>query len=792
MRRDRKLRAGASALWRTGAPRLRWRTGALVAIALTLLAAPFAYAVILDTYVEDFDSRTADATINSVDLWSVTAGSAANALVESSVTATGGGKALQLAGASTPVTAGRSTTYGGLTPSWVRFLIRPGVGNETRTAPTSGVAAVTFDAGGKVLASDGTSWVDTGVTYATDSWWEVIYKLNFSAKTYDLYIGPAATPATSFVPVKTGLNFIDSSKSSLGGLSFSGAYSATNPSTDDTYLDSLRVDYIERVGITTAAQTLVQSQPSGPITVQLWSTQLEAQRAPADISLEMTSSSAGGRFSLSKDQWVDISQVTILKDATTATFYYKDSAVGKPTITIRPFPDQGWMEAWQQQQVIATVAHFEVSATSPQTAGTPFTMTITAKTEDGAVDESYGGTVGLSALYVSPATGTKIVTPTDAGGFAKGKRELTVIYPDAGTVQIVATDLSDSSKTGKSGQILVVPATLAVTADTAQVVGQAFPLTITAQATGGTVTPNYQGPVTLSIQAVSPASGAGPAEQRGAGSLTPASVGAAGFQNGKATADVSYPRWGTITITAADGTVSTVTGTSPAIIYHPAAVRVAVAAPPSPRDFYYTQETFNVAVTPLAAGGATIPNYQGAISVSASSALGLPQTYTFVAADAGVHTFTTSSGSAGTFTVEAHDAAAGVTSDAASVTVKQAILTVVSTLAPVGGATEVKILLTDDKGKVITSESSLALNVKLSEANPNGTVSSSALTQPIQIINGKATFLIANTESETVTVLPTSPYGIAVRSGIVSFGRYATKGVGILLWREIKEEPKVP
>ena len=71
----------------------------LSTLALSLGWQATAQAVVLDSYAEDFESRTADATIHDQESWTVTAGSTSDALVQSSVTPRGTGKALKLAGA---------------------------------------------------------------------------------------------------------------------------------------------------------------------------------------------------------------------------------------------------------------------------------------------------------------------------------------------------------------------------------------------------------------------------------------------------------------------------------------------------------------------------------------------------------------------------------------------------------------------------------------------------------------------------------------------------------------------
>ena len=749
-----------------------------LAVAVSLLVSGTASAVVLDTFQEDFDSRTADATINGQELWSVTEGSTSSAVVQSSTTPKGSGKALKLASASTPVTVVRSATYGGLTPTWVTFLARPGLGSERRANPSSGIAAITFDPTGKIMASDGTTWVDTGQTFTTDKWWEVIQKLNFTTHTYDLYISPVGTPKVSFTPVKTGLNFIDATKNSLGTVQFNGVYNATTST--DAFFDNFSVTYIERIEFISPAQTMVQDQISGPITVQLQSSVREPQRAVEDLFFQLKTTSATGKFSLQVSPWQDATQMILLKNATSAAFYYKDSTVGKPSLSVKEFPDRGWLEGLQQQQVILKASHFEVLATSPQTAGTPFSVTIYARTDEGLTDETYSGTVTLAAAYVNPATGTMQLTPTQASGFAKGKLNLTVAYPDAGVIVVRVTDVQDSSKTGTSGQLVILPAKFQVGADASQVVNRSFTLTVTALNVAGAVTPNYQSAVNLGVQAVAPATGAG--------GLIPVTLAASSFQSGKASVQATYPRWGTISVSATDAASPTVVGQSGSLAFHPSTIQVQATLPPPPRDFFYTGEPFSVKVSALDAAGVAIPSYLGTVALSASSALGLPQTYTFVAADGGVHTFSVVVGAPGTYQAQATESAGGIISPSLSITVKQAMLKVVSTVAPVGPATEVTILLLDSAGQVITSESSATITVKLIEDLANQSVSSPALSQTVKITQGKATFLISNTEAETVTVVPAFPFGLNVQPGTVSFGRFSTKGVGVLLWNEVREE----
>lgn len=736
----------------------------------------------LDTFIEDFDSR-ADATIDGVEFWKVTSGAASNALVQSSTTFAGTGKALKITGAGTPPAVKRSTAYGNLNPTWIRFLMRAGTGGERRANPSAGIAAVSFDFSGRILAADAATWVDTGKTFTAGEWWSVAYKLNFTNHTYDLYLTPAQAPGVSFIPVKTGLNFIDSTKNSLSAVEFDGAYSAVEFD-DDTYVDDFTVSYIEGIGFISPAQSFVAGQPSGPITVQLQNSQREPQKAPKDLFLELKSTSAAGKFSIQKEPWNDVAQILLLKDATSASFYYRDARAGKPILSAKEFPDSGWLEGLQEENVTGEISNFEVQTTSPQTAGLPFTVTILARTDEGVLDEAYNGTVTLTAEYVDPASGTMEIGPAQASGFGKGKLEVGALYPDAGSIRITAADQQEPEKKGSSGQILMLPASFKMEAEARQIVAKPFPFTVTALGASGAVTPNYKGTVNFGAEAA----GGTP----GAGSPTPASAGGESFQSGKAVLSLTYPNWGSVFLSGTDASSSAVSGKSEAIVFHPDAIRLAVPLPPPPRDFFYTGESFQVQARVLGADGVPIFSYQGTLGLEADSAFGLPETYAFTAEDAGVHFFPASIESAGAYQIRLVESAAALASETISVTVKQATLQVVPTVGPAGGGTEVTVLLVDENGQVIRQESSGTFNVRLVEDNPNQSTNFSALGRSIQLVQGRATFILADTEEENVTVIPESLFGAKVKPGMVKFGRFSKKGVGVLLWREVMEEKKKP
>ncbi|MBL7069452.1 MAG: hypothetical protein ISS34_06300, partial [Candidatus Omnitrophica bacterium] len=317
---------------------------------LLMLLVASVQGAIVDTYEETFDDEADEATIDGVDNWSVDQGAATDAITQNDATYTGSGKSLQLTGAETAANVSRTATYGEASPCWVEFKIRPALGGQTQTIPSGKIAAVTFDHKGKIYASDGSSWTDTGATFSADEWYTVVMKLDFGSHLYDIYIEPTASPEAEFIPDKENLNFIDSSISYINKLGFDGVYSATQ-SSDETYIDDLIVHFIDRIEIISAQQTLAVDQPSSPITAQLQNSYSEPQTAWEDIQLELRSTSDGGEFSLDRDNWSAVSVVTLPENAWQIIFYYKDTKRGKPIITVNEYPDSGWEEASQQSEI---------------------------------------------------------------------------------------------------------------------------------------------------------------------------------------------------------------------------------------------------------------------------------------------------------------------------------------------------------------------------------------------------------------------------------------------------------
>ena len=129
---------------------------------------------------------------------------------------------------------------------------------------------------------------------------------------------------------------------------------------------------------------------------------------------------------------------------------------------------------------------------SPQTAGSSFTLTITAKASNGNTITSYTGRPTLSI-----STGT--INPTITGAFSNGIWTGTVTTTGAGSgVTIMATDGSHSGMSNSFNVNSGAANRLVVSSETSQVAGVAFSVTITAKDSYGNTATSYTGRVHFS------------------------------------------------------------------------------------------------------------------------------------------------------------------------------------------------------------------------------------------------------------------------------------------------------
>ena len=739
-----------------------------------------------DSFLEDFSEYTQGATIDGADYWKVFQGSAGNFFVQNNVTFQGRSQALEISGTRPIPQAGRSTIYyqnlsplpvlyGNVSPTWVRLRLRPGYSMQTPAPPTSGIGAVTLDYTGKLLATDGGAWTDTGATYTTDRWYDVLLKLNFTAHTYDLYFFDSTVPSPDFVPVKTNLRFTDSTINSLTNVVLSGAYSVSQDA--NVYVDSLAVTYIYRLQVISLPQKIYIVRASNMITVQLQDFNANPQTAISEITLDLKTTSGSGRFSLAREPWVDVTQIVLPKFSQMMTFYYRDTSKGKPIISVSEYPEQGFVDALQEEEVVSEVAAFELQAATTQVAGVPFKVNIIAKDDAGNTDENYGGTVNLEITYVSPDSGTRKVAPLELSGFVRGVLETSFTYPDCGTITITAVDSESSLQRGTSQRIIFLPADFTVNADASQVSARPFVLTITARNAQGEPALNYNTAAKIYPVGVLPADVSGCV-------LSPQLLEGTLFTNGVARPDTSYNYYGTIKIRAEDTVDNTKQGLTSDIKFMPKGI-TAVVEYPVGRNFFYAGEPVSLTVKVVDNAGSPIPNYNGIISMSGSSSnLIVPLDYAFTAADAGTRKFSASTTEAGTYQVLIQAEKGLLKVDSPDIVVKDVYLEVIDTTSPIGTG-EVIIQLVDEFGKVITSENQLPITVNTTEELDNKSAYVPGVAVPLK--NGQAIIPITDSESEIVTINPSSPYLIKVKKGTVTFGPIGRSGINELLWRELKK-----
>ncbi|NLE92151.1 MAG: hypothetical protein GX598_06420 [Elusimicrobia bacterium] len=759
---------------------IRSKRNNIVFAALFLSAAvsPFflrevAQAAVRDSYLQDFDNFTEGSSIGGRDNWNILSGGPADAFVQSGIPGAGMGKSLLLDGALSITRVNRQFSYGGITPTWIRFRVQPSFSSQM-PGFSGGIGAVCFDHTGKVLAADGSAWVDTGYVYETGRWYDVAMRVDFRNHIYDLYLADSSAGYEELSLLRASLRFSDPSINSLSDIVFSGAYSSSV--SGKTYIDDVSVSYIERIVAITASRKLMQGQASGPIIIQLQDAESFAQTADADITLFLKSTSSQGRFSLAREPWEDIDRVVFPALAQSVTIYYKDGAAGRPIVNVSEYPEKGYIDALQEFEVVREAENFSIEVVSPQVAGSNFDMIITAQDKEGNTEDTYDGTVALSVNYSSPASGSLVISPENVSGFIRGVLKCSAMYPDCGWITITAADSGNSSISGTSSLVLFVPAGFILSAETPQVIANPFILALNVVNASGELTPNYKGPVRLFPLAVFPESAAG-------AELTPGEIKDDIFLNGSAACSLSYNRYGKIRIRAEDSSYPARSGVSGELEFLPKKLSVGVVYAAEGREFFYVGEPVTITITVEDAAGDPVPNYSGTVELMSGVGLPVMSQYVFTGDEAGQYTFTAVPEQAGVYSIMARSRGTNLQAESPMITVRNATIVVDDSSSPVGTG-EVVVTIVDEEGNIINSESALAVTLEAAEELDNDSVSLSS--DPVTFSNGKITLPITNTEAETVTISVSSAYKIKIKKGSIIFGRAGKTGIGQLMWRELK------
>lgn len=145
-----------------------------------------------------------------------------------------------------------------------------------------------------------------------------------------------------------------------------------------------------KIEIITPLRTVVAGQPSEVIRAQLQDSLGNPVKISSPQRLYLTSSSAEGEFSATAEPFIPITYIDVPAGQSSVLFYYRDNTVGNPVMTVSDAtPADGLTGLDDGQQTInvtpSDIGQFMFSAIGTQTAGAPFTVTITTLDDFGNV-----------------------------------------------------------------------------------------------------------------------------------------------------------------------------------------------------------------------------------------------------------------------------------------------------------------------------------------------------------------------------------------------------------------------
>jgi hypothetical protein len=236
-----------------------------------------------------------------------------------------------------------------------------------------------------------------------------------------------------------------------------------------------------------AGQSLSVGQLSGQVTVQRQD-QYGNPVTSGSTTVNLTSSSLGATF-YSDAGNTPAASVTISNGASTVGFWYNDTVVGSPVLTVSA---SGLTSTTTIFAITSTsIDHFTITAvSSPQTAGSAFSITVTAVDQYGNTVTGYTGQNTLSDLSgtISPAGTTSF-----SGGVWTGSVTITKAY-QSDTISTLG-----SGKSGTTNSFDVKPSALdhfTISGyPSSTITGQSFNITATTWDAYGNIATGYAGQV---------------------------------------------------------------------------------------------------------------------------------------------------------------------------------------------------------------------------------------------------------------------------------------------------------
>jgi hypothetical protein len=283
----------------------------------------------------------------------------------------------------------------------------------------------------------------------------------------------------------------------------------------------------------------------------------------------------------------------------------------------------------------AAVTHFSVSAPASATAGSAFSFTVTAQDQFNNTVIGYSGTVHFTG------SDGQAILPADTT-LTNGTGSFSATLKTAGNQTISATDTVSSSIIGTSSPILVQAATathFSVSAPASATAGSSFSFTVTAQDQFNNTATGYSGTVHFTSSAVK--------------AVLPANYTFTGADAGVHTFSATLRSAGSQSITATDTTNSGIFG-SQGIAISPAATDHLVLSQFPSKTTAGVAHNFRVTAQDLY--GNTTSAFADTVSFSSTdSQSALPASYSFLASDMGVHTFSATLKTAGTQSLTVQD-----------------------------------------------------------------------------------------------------------------------------------------
>jgi hypothetical protein len=339
-------------------------------------------------------------------------------------------------------------------------------------------------------------------------------------------------------------------------------------------------------------------------------------------------------------------------DAGVHTFAVVLKTAGSQTVTLQDAP-HGFTTAATMSVTAAAASRFVLSGfPSATTAGAAQGLTLTALDAYGNTATGYTGTVHCTS------SDAQAVLPADYSFSSSdnGVHTFSASLCTAGTQSLTATDTATPALTVSQTGISVVAGAVSkflVSGYPATTAGTSHNFTVAAADAYGNLVTGYRGAVHFTssdLQAGLPGNYTFTANDKGVHTFS-ATLKTAGSQS----------------LTVTDTATSSITGSQTGIqVASAAATHFVITAPASAS----VGVAVTVTVTALDAYGNIATGYVGTVHFTSNDSKAiLPSNYTFVAADAGVHSFTVTFKSSGTETLTAADTHTGSIKGSASVKV---------------------------------------------------------------------------------------------------------------------------